>query len=136
MNEISIALEWLYSRLTNDATLQGIPIGGVFRGVAPDKTATPYILLIHQGGHDVYQPGANRIMSDLVFQIVAIGPAANWNNIQTAATRIDFLLEAMSGTNADGNILACRRQQPLSSEEIVNGATWTRLGGLYRIWVN
>jgi hypothetical protein len=136
MNEIAIAYEWIYTQLADDATLAAIPIGGVFRSIAKDGTSTPYVIVSHLGGHDVLGSGGARIMSDLLFQVYAIGPAANFDDVSLAALRIDALLESQAGTNDDGTVLAIRRQQPLILDEIVNAAMWTRLGGIYRVWVN
>lgn len=135
-NEIAVALEWLYSLLSGDATLAGIPIGGVYRAIAPDDAVAPYIILQWMGGHDVLGSGGARIMSDLVFQVYAIAPSDQYDLVRAAAYRIDQLLDKASGTTSDGTVLACRRQQPIPLDEVVNGVVWSRLGGLYRTWVN
>lgn len=136
INSFQIAIDHIYSKLASDATLLAIPIGGVFRGIAPDGTATPYLVMAPMSGHDVYGPGSPRYMDDLLMQVYAIGPAASYANTRTAANQLDTLLEKSAGTVSSGIVIACRRQQPLALDELVGGVIWSRLGGLYRLWVS
>lgn len=136
MNESTRALAFIYNRLATDATLLAVPIGGVFRGIAPDNTAAPYIIMALQGGHDVLGSGGARIMADLPIQVSAFAPAGLMNTLQAVADRLDALLDQASGTTSDGRVLAIRRQQIINLDEPVNGVTWTRLGGIYRTWAS
>jgi hypothetical protein len=137
--EVVIALEYLYSTLSADATLQGYAPGGVHRGLAPPETTTPYVIFAYQSGTDVNTMNAYRIMTDPLFQAKAVGPASITAQIASAAERIDELLKPNQGgvtaTLADGLVLSCFRESPLQTDEIVSGQQWSNIGGLYRLLV-
>lgn len=136
-HEGMLAIEWLTTVLGNDSTLSGYAPGGVWRGMAPPETATPYIILSLQSGLDVVTMNAVRLMADVLLQVKAVGPATETATIANAATRIDQLIgqPPNAGTTQDGlgYVLASYRQSPLIVDELVNGDVWSNIGGLYRI---
>jgi hypothetical protein len=137
--ESAAGFAWLYSVLSGDSTLTGYAPGGVWRGLAPDGTATPFVILSLQSGQDKLTANAVRILDDDTFLVKASGPASNTAGVTNAAARIDALLGRTSGTIGTpgqvtaGAILACYRETPLSVDELINGELWTNLGGLYRL---
>lgn len=137
-HEGMLALEWLNSVLSGDSTLSGYAPGGVWRGMAPQETPTPFIILSLQSGSDVVTMNAVRLMDDLLVQVKAVGPAATQTAmIANAAARMDALIgnPPNAGTTQDGlgYVLASYRQSPLIVDELVAGDVWTNIGGLYRI---
>lgn len=149
-HESELGFLWLQSVLIGDATLMALLPGGaatgVWRGMAPPDTLTPFIILVYQSGRDVVTAtGAFRLMSDLLYQVKAVGPASISATIAQVAGRIDRLLGGppvwttsmgiVVNSVQEGQTLACYREQPLHLDELVNGELWTNVGGLYRVEV-
>jgi len=136
-HETWFGFEWLYTTLSNDSTLTGYAPGGVWRGLAPPGTVTPYVVLVFQAGVDVITANAFRIMDDLLFQVKAVGPGNESAAIVNAASRVDALIGSppTSGAVTGGTILSCNRQSPFQLDELVNGELWMNMGGMYRLIV-
>lgn len=138
VHESAIALEFLITTLSGDSTLTGVTgyaPGGVYRVMAPPSTVAPYIIVASHSGADVLSINAFRIMSDLLYQIRAVGPSAMMTQIVNAASRIDDLLKLASGTANGGYVLSTFRESPLELDEEVLGELWVSMGGLYRLYV-
>lgn len=134
IHELSRVAAWLYSTLSADATLTSLAPGGVFRGLAPVGTATPYVVFSYQGGADMNSMTGYRLGVNSLWMVKAVGPASSTPTLQSAADRIETLLGHKSGTVAGAIIAACIRQDGVFDDEVVNGALWTNVGGIYRIW--
>lgn len=126
----------LYGVLSGDATFMAYLTGGLHQVLAPTGTTPDYALLIHQSATDVNAAVASRIMTTLVFQVKIVGPATDEANLRAAYVRADGLLQpsGLALRNTNGT-LACFREQTFSVGELVNGALWLNIGGLYRVIV-
>jgi hypothetical protein len=131
-HEVVAALQWYYSVLSGDSALSTQAPGGVYRGVAPPNTATPFVVMAYQAGSDVLTMNAVRLMSSLVFQVKVVGPAADTEALALASSTVDDILKRTSGTTTGGLILACYRESPFQIDELNNGVLWSSFGGLYR----
>jgi hypothetical protein len=131
-HEIAASLEFIMSKLTGDATLMSIATGGVYRGMAKVGATPPFIVVAFQAGHDVLTFNDVRMVSQLLFQVRAVGPASLTSAIFQAAARVDDLLKKTSGTATNSLILGLYREEPLHYDENVDGVLWTNTGGLYR----
>src|SRR5579885_931599 len=109
-HETALVYSWLYSTLSGDSTLSGYAPGGVWRGMAPPQTATPFVIISLQSGSDVVTMNGYRMIVDVLYQVKAVGPVSNTAGIVSAASRIDDLLKLTTGTVAGGAILSCYRQ--------------------------
>lgn len=134
IHELSRVAAWLYTTLSGDATLTSLAPGGVFRGLATVGTATPYVVFAYQGGADILSATGYRLGVNSLWIVKAVGPAASTLALQSAADRIEILLMHQSGAVTDARIAACIRQDGVFDDEVVNGALWTNVGGIYRIW--
>ena len=133
---VSVGLGWLYSTLSGDSTLLGYAPGGVWRYIAPTGTATPYIILQPQSPNDKITMNAIRIFSDDAFQVKAVAPETQFQAMINASNRIDTLINNKPVTTiTGGTLLACFRERELEYNEIVNGALWQHMGGLYRLYI-
>lgn len=143
-HEIALGLQFLTSTLSGDSALMALIPGGIKRGYAPPGTATPYLIIGHQGGADTTTANGVRLMDDLIFQAKAVGPASVTDALAQAASRVDVLLGGTSDgpvrnvaivTSAVtiGWLLACWRESPLFVDELVEGVQWSNAGGLYRM---
>ena len=140
VNEAFLGLQFLYGILSADATLQGYAPGGVFRSEAPPGTAMPFVIIgLQSPGVDTMTITAVRLMSNPLFQIRAVGPAAITQQVANAASQIDTLLGGKDGLRnqsiANGFIAACYRENVLELDEIINGELITSLGGFYRLQI-
>lgn len=135
VTEVGIALEWFTSMLANDADLQTLAPGGVYRGLAPPGTQPPWVIVAYQAGQDVLTMNAYRVMSNLLWQVKVVGTADMTSQLITAAARIDDLIGLASGTATGGLVLQCFRDSPLQLDELVNGVLWSNIGGLYRPYI-
>jgi hypothetical protein len=102
-HEIAYGFQWLYSTLANDATLAAL-VSGVFRGLAPATAAVPYVIMSHQAGSDALNAFGVRVMSNLLYQVKAVGPGNIFTTLMSAAERIDKLLGGTTAGPAAGFI--------------------------------
>lgn len=132
-SEVAAAETWLYGVLSGDATLTSLGVTGVYAYQAPETARFPYVLFQHQGGADVRGVGPTRIMANMLYVVrgVTDGPLSALVSINS---RIDALLQAQSGSNVNGVVLACVREQPFVMNEPAEGRTFRHLGGVYRLW--
>lgn len=132
---VSTAFDLLYSTLHGDATLLAL-ISGVYQVMAPPGSTPDWLLLVHQSSQDTLTATATRILTRSLFQVKCVGPVADAANLRAAYARADALLQP-SGQPLRNTLstLACYREQPLAYGELVNGALWLNVGGLYRVEV-
>ena len=132
--ETAQAFQFVIATMQADTPLMLAASGGIWQGFADTDLTAPFALVTQQAGEDVLTVNAYRVISRLLFQIKAIGPASGYATLITIADRIDALFRRVETTALDpGTLLAMYREQPLAYEEIVNGRIWSHLGGLYRI---
>lgn len=132
-SEIAAAETWLYGVLAGDATLTSLGVTAVYGYQAPETAAYPYVLFHQQAGADVRGVGPTRIMANMLYVVRAVtdGPLSSLVAINS---RMDALLQAQSGSNVNGAVLACVREQPFVMTEPAEGRTFRHLGGIYRLW--
>src|SRR5437879_9961675 len=135
MSETSQAFKWVTSTCQGDSALTTAATGGVFQGFAGVGTSGPYALVTRQGGQDALTLAVVRIFSHIILQIKAVGPTSNYGALITIANRIDALFKRTGPTALPdgGGLIACWREQEVAYEELVNGAQWSHLGGLYHL---
>lgn len=142
MAEILLVEQWLQSVLVGDAVLVAM-LGKhpsthqcVYAYVAPDKAAFPFVVYSYQSGSDVYGSGKARIMSQLTYQVKAVGQGAGYTPLAPIADRIDALLHGAAGAIPGLAVLSCIREAPVAYPELDdNGIQYRHLGGLYRLQV-
>lgn len=126
---------FIYSTLVADATMNGHVNGRIYEGIAPSSAAFPYVIFQEYAPNDVMGMGAVRLWrNDLWIVKVLDRTESFFGNIKTIATRLDTVLHRGAGTNVEGVVWACTREQPLSQIESNEGGDQIRhLGGIYRI---
>jgi hypothetical protein len=136
-NEVALGLLWLQSVLSSDATLSGLAPGGVYRAMAPPNTSPIYVIVAYQAGTDALTLNAYRMLSNLIYQVKAVGPVSSTAAIVAASKQIDVLLGGpTSGSVSGGYISACYRDGSLQIDELrASGEQWSNFGGLYRLQV-
>lgn len=136
-SEAMLAYGWIYSTLAADATIKSLATGGIWRGEAPDNTAMPYIIILHNTGQsrDGAVFGGGRAFTDMRFQVFGVGPAKLTDSVSSIASRIDDLLKVDDPVNvSNGTIIASFRTMPLEADPNINGEVQTNIGGEYRIF--
>lgn len=132
--ESALALTWMESTLSGDATLQGLAPGGVLQTFALPGTTAPYTLVKYVSGNDHVIFGGGRAYSEMRFHAFVTGPFSALSTIQSAAARIDTLLTVATQTAVTGGtIIASFRDQPINQDEYVDGQKWSSIGGEYCI---
>jgi hypothetical protein len=117
-----------------DSALMAAATGGVWTDFAPIGTVPPFALIGQQAGTDVLTVNANRLFVHLLMRLQAVGPVANYAALVTIADRIDALFKNVRSLGLpSGGVLACYREQTLAYSNLINGAQWSYLGGLYHI---
>ena len=134
--QILTAATWIYGLLAADATLTAL-IGGavaprIYRGMAPEGCAFPCVVLFYMpGGSDLRGVGTINIMVNGNWVVKAIDRNLSAVNAGTIADRIHTLIHGKSG----GSVLMCVRDEPVSYTELVDGALYQHVGGVYRVIV-
>lgn len=128
---------WLYDRLSNDATLDGLGIGAdrIHDSLAPPGTRGTYIVYQYQGGFDINGTGLIRIMGSLLFAVKVMGENVTKKSLAPIVLRVDELLQVAA--DYAGFRFECQREQELALPPLFEGGAITRqIGGLYRILVH
>lgn len=134
MSETAQAFAWIVSIAEADSALMAAAPGGVWETFADIGTAMPYVQIVQQSSTDVLTMNAVRLFTDKVLQIKVVGLSSGYAALVTAADRIDTLFKSVRNVAlSSGGILACYRDGEIAYDELVNGASVSHLGGLYRI---
>ena len=135
MAELSSAETWLYSTLTNDATIRGIVGTRVYSAIATSPTM-PYILFQYQAAADVSYMAAIRAWSRLVYLVRAVDEQNSIvGSLQTLADRIDAVLHRQSTQIGGGPLISCVRDLPFTLPERDGDRIIRHLGGIYRLQI-
>lgn len=140
MAEVTIADTWVHATLKADATLTAL-IGGshaprIYRGMAPKDAVFPCVVFFYQpGGRDVRGVGTVNIMINGSWVIKAIDRATSASSAATIAARMYTLLHGQKGTVTGGAVLACTREEPIAYVELLDGAQYQHVGGVYQIYL-
>jgi hypothetical protein len=134
MSETARARAWIYTRLANDPTMQGLVGQRVYHGVAPAGTQFPYVVFqLLSPGNDLLVVGGARVWAEPLYLVKAVVKGTSTGQIEPVADRIDALLHAQSGTVTNGVIWAATRERPHEQPELTDGVMYQNLGGEYRL---
>lgn len=132
--EVVTVDRWLYARLTGDATLMAL-VTGVYSLPAPATAVLPFVLMQEQASSDIRGVGPARIGITGTWLVRGVAETTAWTGtLETIANRIDYLLQAASGTATGGVVWACVRERPFRLIENVQSGQYRHAGGLYTIW--
>ncbi len=135
MSEVAQAFAWINTTLRADTVLMAAATGGVWQGLADIGITPPFVSYGLQSNSDVLTVNASRLWANLLVQIKMVGLTSNYAALVMGADRIDVLFGRLGpvGLPGGGGVLSCYRDGALSYSELINGAAWGHLGGLYRI---
>lgn len=123
--------------LNGDATLLALMTDGAFMDVAP-ATATKAIEVSMVEHEDVYM-FEGRAIERIVYRVKAVDLATSSANADTAAARIDALLQGQTLTITGYLHMSTQRQERLRYAEADDenpDQHWQHSGGLYELFVS
>lgn len=140
VNEVSRLNRWFKTVLGADATLASAAPGGIWRGFVPKgKTGTAVIYDPIGPLDDTAGNAGARIQSRWRYVVKAVsdGTTNNDGSLQTAADRIEVVLNGVTGGVADVTINSCIRKRPfyLIEQPTDSDVTYIHLGGEYEVSV-
>lgn len=138
-DETLAADEWIYAKLTGDATMAGLIGARVYAEMAPPTAAYPFVVTSHLSSVDVPTHNQHRIMVSGIWLVRGIVQDFSFNaTLKAIAERIDVLLHRSTGGTANGGtaaIFTSHREQPFRMAEEAEGKSFRHLGGQYRIYI-
>ena len=134
---VDIIDPWLWSTLSNDATLLGM-IGGqasIISTLAKAGVPAPYVVFFMSSTRDILGVGGVRIQIDALYTVKVVGEGATWENVKPIARRLDVLLGEKDVTTVNGS-LSCRRESLIQYAEVDSATQFRHLGALWRLRAN
>lgn len=132
---ILTADRFIYNILTADATLTTAVGARIYSEVAPEGTASPWIVYQCQTpeSRSIVGLGGVVIMIDEVYTVRAICQGNNYSTIETIANRIITLLHHKHGAVTSGYALACELMGTVKYPTVEDGIPYRHLGAMFRI---
>lgn len=120
--------QWLSSKLA------ALAAGGAWLDIAPQGTATPYIVYTLVASNDVSGVGAIRLWANSVWQILVVAEQSKMAAIESVCDAIETAIQLATGTQRDTTIMRVSREQVIAMGSVVNGIAWRRIGARWRIF--
>ena len=126
----------LIARLASDATLTASAPGGVFRDTAPQGVSTPFVIVTQLTHEDVYAIGSQAYES-LVYLVKAVDLSTSGLAAQSAADRIQVLLQGATPTVTGYRVMLIQRDERVAYTEVDDAGDrrWQHRGGRYLVMV-
>jgi len=113
--------------VTNEAT------GGVFNSLAPQGTATPFIVFQAMTKVDEYWNFAGGRGGSALYMVKAIDQSPWPKSAGDVDTQIDTVMQDASLSITGHALFVCRRESDIYLAEDQNGVIYQHIGGMYRI---
>lgn len=120
--------KWLRAR-TN-----ALAPGGAWRGVAPDKCATPFIVYNLVSGLDKSGAAHVHLWQEGVYAVQVVGPDADIDDVNAVAQAVNDALDLSNGNTASATIIRCARVEDIEYTETSNGVQWAHVGARWLIY--
>lgn len=132
---VELAEPWLFGVLNGDTTLNALVGGRIENAIGPlaSDLVLPKVNFQMISSRDITNAQGIVIDTDSLYDVTAIGLCDSWTPIIPIASRIDQLINGVAYTIPAGGSLTCVRDMVIQRPEIVEGATYRHLGGMYRI---
>jgi len=122
--------------LTNDTTLSGLAPGGVYRDIAPQDVASPFVIVSQMAHEDTYGIGSRRqAYETITYVIKGVANGTSGTTVQTIADRIHALLQGVTLSVTGYNALLCERTERIAYVEVDDQSDrrWQHRGGMYEV---
>jgi hypothetical protein len=132
--EAERAYQAVQDRLTGDATLAGMAVGGFHRDLARPDTARPHVVIGSPVATDAQLFNAQRHWQDCLILVKACGTAGQRGTLLQMADRIDFLLQEHTATVDGVYVVRFRRESapPIEPELAPGGVVYDQRAQVYR----
>lgn len=117
--------------LQGDSTLAGLAPGGVFPEMAPEQSATPYVVVILESHEDVQEEGRTA-HEQATYLVVAIDKADDAAAANAAYGRVHTVLAAAALAPAGYHTMDLVRTGRMRQAERDGSVIWRFVGGRYR----
>lgn len=121
----------LLATLKADATLTTRAPGGVYRDMAPQGTAEPFVIVTLMAHLDIPQFGDAPAYEEGRFLVKAVGQGTSATATESAADRIHALLNGGTLTVTGFTHMGTWREERISYVEADGSARWQHRGGMY-----
>jgi hypothetical protein len=119
------------STLKADATLTAVAPGGVYRDVAPLDVSQPFVIVTLMAHEDVPQQATLPAYEMGRFLVKAVDQDTDAASAETAADRIQALLNGASLSISGYSAMGCWREERVSYVEVDGPVRWQHRGGIY-----
>lgn len=121
----------LIAALKADAQLTALAPGGVYRDIAPDGVAEPFVIVTLMSHHDVPQFGATEAYQEARYLVKAVGKGTSPTSTESAADRIHAVLQNATLTMSGFSQMGCFREERISYVEADAPSRYQHRGGIY-----
>ena len=132
---VELVEPWLFGVLNGDTTLNALVGGRIESAIGPlsRSLVLPKIVFQCISARDIQNAQGLTLDTSSLYDITAIGLYDSWTPLIPVASRIHTLVQGVAYTFPGGGSLTCVRDMTIQRPEIVEGATYRHLGGMYRI---
>lgn len=132
---VELVEPWLFGVLNGDMTLNTLVGGRIENTIGPLSTdlVLPKVNFQCISSRDIQNAQGLTIDTSSLYDITAVGLGDSWTSLTPIAVRIHMLIQGAVYTFPGGGSLTCVRDMVIQRPEIVEGATYRHLGGMYRI---
>lgn len=139
--ETVAADRWLYGVITGDVTLSAIIGTKAFSESVPTTqggatVSPPFVLWTMVASSDLMTVDATRIWANMLYAVRLVMAVEGFAAMAAGAAALDAALHRGSGTNVNGIVYACVREDVFRMvEPRQEGSVLHHLGGRYRLYV-
>lgn len=121
----------LLAVLKADATLTTRAPGGVYRDVAPQGIAEPFVIVTLMAHEDIAEQASAPAFERGRYLVKAVASATSATSAESAADRIHALLNGGSLTVTGFSHMGTWREERVSYIEVDGPVRWQHRGGIY-----
>ncbi len=103
--------EWLWRRLTSDASVAALIGARVYPDVAPANATHPFVVVSQASGRDRVALGGARVLFEGVWNVRVVGSGPGFADLVPIAAAVDAALHGLSGTLPNGDVYECVREE-------------------------
>jgi hypothetical protein len=126
--------QWIWTVLSNDATLAGLVGTQIYPGVAPEGATYPMVTYQSLGGVDTTAPGFHRVITQVRYAIHCADRVDSIMGLDAIAARVDALLHGQTYPFSGGAFMvAAQRERQIVMSDQVAGVLIKDLVSTYLI---
>ena len=127
--------DWLVYVLSNDATLTGLGVTGVYAGDAPLSAEYPFIEVRFVNGNPLMNNAAAIVWLDEIYDVKCVDQSESWAKSISIADRILALLHGKTEqVQGSGVMVGCSVEDKIQYSETDELKTFIHLGYTFRVY--